>query len=71
MPHLPCLLFGMEFTMGNKGNTKSTSTAPKRGTPADGRRSENRSKNYKGGSATKAKGSPTNPRKAGTRTRRD
>lgn len=55
---------------GNKGNTKSTSTAPKAGTSADKRLSENRSSAYKGGKATKSKGAPTNPRKAGTRVRK-
>lgn len=55
---------------GNKGNKKSTSTAPKTGTPKDKRRSENRSAAYKGGSETKAKGRPTNPRKAGTTVRK-
>lgn len=54
----------------NKGNTKSTSTAPSSGTAKDKRRSENRSSAYKGGSATKKKGAPTNPRKAGTRVRK-
>ncbi len=55
---------------GNKGNRKSTSTAPKSGTPKDKRRSENRSPKFQGGSATKAKGRPTNPRKAGTTIRK-
>lgn len=52
------------------GNKKKTSTAPKAGTPKDKRLSENRSEKYKGGAATKEKGAPTNPRKAGTRTRK-
>lgn len=55
---------------GNKGNTRSTSTAPKTGTPADKRLSGNRSSAYKSGTATKQKGAPTNPRKAGTRVRK-
>lgn len=55
---------------GNKGNTKSTSTAPSSGTSADKRKSGNRSPKFKGGAATKAKGAPTNPRKAGTRVRK-
>lgn len=60
----------MAGQVGNKGNKQSTSTAPKQGTKADKRLSENRSSAYQGGSATKQKGAPTNPRKAGTRTRK-
>ena len=55
---------------GNNGNTKSTSTSPKSFTKADKRLSENRSSAYAGGSATKKKGAPTNPRKAGTKVRK-
>lgn len=51
-------------------NPHSTSTKPSSGTKADGRKAENRSKNYKGGAETKAKGRPTNPRKKGTRVRK-
>jgi len=61
----------MPGVKGNKGNTKSTSTKPKSGTPADGRKSASRSENFKGGAATKAKGAPTNSHKPGTRVRKD
>lgn len=57
--------------MANKGNPKSTSTAPKPGGKKDKRRSENRSDAYKGGDKTKAAGAPTNSHKAGTRKRTD
>lgn len=59
------------MTVANKGNTKSTSTAPKAGGKADKRLAENRSSSYKSGARTKASGNPTNARKAGTRKRVD
>lgn len=52
-------------------NPKSTSTKPKPGGKPDGRRSENRSSNYKGGKETREKGRPTNSHRAGTRVRKD
>jgi hypothetical protein len=57
--------------MANKGNTKSTSTAPKPGGKKDRRRSENRSSAYASGDRTKKAGAPTNSRKAGTKKRVD
>jgi hypothetical protein len=57
--------------MANKGNQKSTSTAPKPGGKKDKRRSENRSGAYQGGSKTKDHGAPTNSHKAGTKKRTD
>ena len=56
---------------GNKGNTRSTSTKPKTGTPKDKRRSGARSDKYPAGAATKAHGSPTNSHKPGTKVRKD
>ena len=56
---------------GNKGNTKSTSTAPRKGGKPDRRLAKNRSSAYDSGSRTKAHGSPTNAREKGSRNRVD